>query len=158
MSRPMRRRGEERDERGAAAALRPHVAFTVGAVTFAFDAAHARYVLRGDAHASTVPVRWLDEPYPLIDLRQAFGHPRAAGTGFVLLVESGRRAGLRVDDVRGLSRIDPERLAPLPAIYRGAERRWVAGLASTDDSVTIIVRVAELIDTLLAGDALGAVP
>jgi chemotaxis signal transduction protein len=64
---------------------------------------------------------------------------------------------LQVDDLRGLLRIDPGDLAPLPAVYRGTERRWIAGLAPTDDGVIVVVRITEMLETLLPGDGLGAV-
>jgi hypothetical protein len=155
MSRPPFSRDGRGGESRAAAALRAHVVFTVGGVAFAFDAAHARYVLRGDSRGFEASVRFLDCPYPVVDLRRVFRHPAPAHAGFVVLVESGARAGLHVDDLRGLSRIDLDRLTPLPAVYRGPERRWIAGLATTDDGVLVVVRIAELLETLLA-DELGA--
>jgi len=156
MSRPTLRRSGPGEVRSAAAPLRPHVVFTSGGVAFAFDAVHARYVLRADARAPEGLVHFLDQPYPVVDLRRVFGHPAPARTGFVVLVESHVRAGLHVDDLRGLCRVDPGELAPLPAIYRGAERRWIAGLVPTDDAVIVIVRIAEMLATLLPGDGLGA--
>jgi chemotaxis signal transduction protein len=156
----MLRRSGPGEERGAAASLRPHVVFTCGAVSFAFDAVHARHVLRGDERAPEGLVRFLDQPYPVVDLRRVFGHPASGRTGFVVLVESRVRAGLHVDDLRGLRRIDPGGLEPLPAVYRGTERRWIAGLVPTDDSVDntviVVVHIAEMLETLLPGDGLGA--
>jgi chemotaxis signal transduction protein len=129
--------------------------FTSGGVAFGFDAMHARHVLRGDACESQV--RFLEQWYPVLDLRREFGHRAASGSGFVLLVESGERAGLRVDELRGLCRIDPAALAPLPAVYRGPERRWIAGLAPTDDAVVVVVRIAGLLQTFLPRERIGAV-
>lgn len=158
MSLRMLRRSDPRDPNGAVARLRPHVVFTVGGVAFAFDALHARYVLRaGEASAGRL-VRFLDRPYPVVDLRQVFGHPAPAGAGFVLLVESDSRAGLHVDALRGLCSIDPAELLPLPAVYRGAERRWVAGLATPTDTLTVVVRIPDLLATLLAAEGTGATP
>jgi chemotaxis signal transduction protein len=131
--------------------------FTSGGVSFAFDAVHARYVLRGDERGPEGLVHFLDQPYPVVDLRRVFGHPAPARTGFVVLVGSGVRAGLHVDDLRGLCRIDPGGLAPLPAVYRGTERRWIAGLVPTDDTVMVVVRIPEMLETLLPGDGLGVV-
>jgi chemotaxis signal transduction protein len=128
--------------------------FTSGGVTFGFDAVHARHVLRGDACESRV--RFFEQWYPVIDLRREFGQRAADRSGFVLLVESGARAGLRVDELRGLGRIDPATLAPLPAVYRGPERRWIAGLAPSDDAVVVVVRIAELLETLLPDERIGA--
>ncbi len=141
-------RRDAAEARRAPSPVRPHVVFTSGGVPFAFDAAHARHVLRA---AAGDEVRFLDQPYPLVDVRRAFGHP-AGDAGFVVLVESRGRAGLQVDELRGIAAIDPGALAPLPAVYRGTERRWIAGLHPTDDGVTVVVRVAELLETL------GAVP
>jgi purine-binding chemotaxis protein CheW len=128
--------------------------FTSGGVAFGFDAAHARHVLRGDACESQV--RFLQQTYPVVDLRRELGHRAAARSGFVLLVESGGRAGLRVDELRGLSRIDAAGLVPLPAVYRGPERRWIAGLAPVDDTVIVVVRIAELLETFFPRDRVGA--
>jgi chemotaxis signal transduction protein len=139
------------DPRAAAARLRPHVVFTVGAVAFALDARHARHVLRAGAGTAGPRVEFLGAPYPLVDLRRLFGHPGAADAGFVLLVESGGRAGLHVDDLRGVAAIDAEHLTPLPAVYRGAERRWIAGLATTGDDLIVVAWTAELLRTLLEG-------
>ena len=149
----MRRPPLRRDERTAAAPLRPHLVFTSGGVAFGFDAVHARHALRGDGCGSQV--RFLEHWYPVVDLRREFGHAAAAGAGFVLLVESGARAGLRVDELQGLRRIDPTTLAPLPAVYRGPERRWIAGLASADDALIVVMRIAELLETLLPVDRVG---
>jgi hypothetical protein len=143
--------------RDPGAAARPHVVFTVGGVAFAFDAAHARYVLRA-GEAPTDATRFLGRAYPLLDLRRVFGHPAPERTGFVLLVEADARAGLHVDDLQGLRSLDPARLEPLPAVYRGSERRWVAGLATVDDAVLVVVRVRELLATLLADDRPGEAP
>jgi hypothetical protein len=150
----MLRRSDRRDPGGVVARLRPHVVFTVGDVTFAFDAVHARYVLR--AAGTGARVRFLDQPYPVVDLRRRFGHPAPAGAGFVLLVEADARAGLQVDEMHGLRAIDPVSLAPLPAIYRGTERRWVAGLALAGDLLIVVARMPELLGTLLAPDGAGA--
>jgi chemotaxis signal transduction protein len=128
--------------------------FTSGGVAFGFEAVHARHVLRGDAGEHQI--RFLDNWYPVIDLRRELGHGAAARSGFVLLVESGGRAGLRVDELHGLRRIDPAGLAPLPAVYRGPERRWIAGLESAGDAVTVVVRIAELLETFLPRERIGA--
>jgi chemotaxis signal transduction protein len=126
--------------------------FTVGGVTFAFDARHARYVLRAGETPCGAVVPFLGRPYPVIDLRQVFGHPNPPRTGFVLLVESDATAGLHIDDLCGLRALDPRGLAPLPAVYRGPERRWVAGLATADDTVIVVARMRELLETLLPAD------
>jgi chemotaxis signal transduction protein len=135
--------------------------FSIGGVAFAFDAVHARYVVRGDATGPERLVHFLGQPYPVVDLRRLFGHPALARTGYVVLVESRARAGLHVDDLRGLCRIDSGGLAPLPAVYRGTERRWIAGLLPTDETVDntviVVVRIAEMLETLGSGDGLGAV-
>jgi chemotaxis signal transduction protein len=128
--------------------------FTSGGDAFGFDAVHARHVLRGEACESQV--RFLEHWYPVVDLRREFGHRPAARSDFVLLVESGARAGLRVDELHGLRRLDPAALVPLPAVYRGPERRWIAGLAPADDAVVVVVRIAELLATLLPGERVGA--
>lgn len=145
-------RGLARESRIAA---RPHVVFTVGGVTFAFDALHARYVLRARDAVADAVVAFLGRPYPILDLRQAFGHPAPADAGFVLLVESDARAGLHIDELCGLRSIDAAELAPLPAVYRGPERHWVAGLAATDDGPIVVARVRELLDALLPVDGEG---
>ena len=131
---------------------------TVGGVAFGFDALHARYVVRASEATAGAPIQFLGRPYPVLDLRRAFGHPAPTGAGFVLLVESEASAGLHVDDVRGLCAIDPGRLVPLPAVYRGPERRWVAGLATTDDGVIVVARIPDLLATLLPADGAGAMP
>jgi chemotaxis protein histidine kinase CheA len=147
------RRSDPGEERSAPTPLRSHVMFTSGGVSFAFDAVHARHVLRGDEPEGLV--HFLGQPYPVVDLRRVFGHSPRARTGFVVLVESRARAGLHVDDLHGLCRIDPRGLAPLPAVYRGTERRWIAGLLPTDDGVIVVVRIAELLETLLSGEGPG---
>ena len=151
----MRRPPLRRDERVAAAPLRPHVVFASGGVAFGFDAAHARHVLRGNACESQV--RFLEHWDPVIDLRREFGHGGAPDAGYVLLVESGARAGLCVDELRGLRRIDPSTLAPLPAVYRGSERQWIAGLSPADDGLIVVVRIAELLETFVPRDHVGVV-
>jgi hypothetical protein len=144
----MLRRIDTRDPSGAGARRRPHVVFTVGGVAFAFDARHARYVVRAAAVGED-GVRFLDRPYPVVDLREMFGHPAPRDAGFVLLVEAEARAGLRVDELHGLRSIDPAELFPLPAVYRGPERSWVAGVATPDEALTIVVRIPDLLHAVL---------
>jgi hypothetical protein len=104
--------------------------------------------------------------FPVIDLRQLFGLPAApgarlpatAGTGperLILLVEqplveddSGQavnRAALVVDDLLGIEPLAPGTAAPLPAVYRGPERRWFRGLVPrTGGQVTVLLRLEGL--------------
>jgi chemotaxis signal transduction protein len=109
--------------------------------------------------------------FPLIDLRQLFGLPRArphAGSPpagrLVLLVErprgadpSGAAAGdacrvaLLVDDLRGIEPLPEGTAVPLPAVYRGAERRWFRGLLPrAGGRVTVLLRLDGLAPAAVA--------
>jgi chemotaxis signal transduction protein len=104
--------------------------------------------------------------FPLIDLRQLFGLPRAQpqggsakapalSAGLVLLVERPRgadpagtaasvacRVALMVDDLRGIEPLPAGNAVPLPAVYRGPERRWFKGLLPrAGGRVTVLLRL-----------------
>jgi hypothetical protein len=111
--------------------------------------------------------------FRVIDLRQLFGLPPAAGshlgagapgtgTGperLILLVEQPAlevdaggaadpvgRAALVVDDLLGVEPLAPGAAAPLPAVYRGPERLWFRGLVPrAGGKVTVLLRPAGLL-------------
>jgi hypothetical protein len=117
--------------------------FTVGGVTFAFDALHARYVLRARDAVADAVVAFLGRPYPIVDLRQVFGHP-PRGTGFS--GESDARAA-PTSTTCGLRATMPR--TPSTPGRRAPERHWVAGLAAATTAPSWWPGGSRLLDALL---------
>jgi hypothetical protein len=124
-----------------AARGRRHVIFALAGVAYAVDAAVVRRSLPVPEPLAP-EVAFLGQPYPLVDLRTFFRLPPSGDPGrLVLLVQTpgGRRAGLIVDDLVQIVALEPSAIGPLPAPFRGAERRWFPGLTRLGSRVVVVV-------------------
>lgn len=138
---------------GAVAPSRRHVLFRVGDVDYAIDARHVHRAL-AVREAPGATVRHGDRSYPVLDLRRLF---RTGGTGSpaaLLLVEAhGQEIALGVDAVGTLVSIPEGAVAPLPAIYRGAERGWLTGVVPVTGRLVVTVRPEGMVGgAALAGE------
>ena len=119
---------------------RRHEIFALTGVAYAVDAAVVRRSLPVP-EPLTPDVAFLGQPFPLVDLRTFFRLPPSADPGrLVLLVQTaGGRAGLIVDDLVQIVALEPSAIEPLPAPFRGAERRWFPGLTRQGARVVVLV-------------------
>jgi hypothetical protein len=133
-----------------------HVIFALAGVAYAVDAAVVRRSLPVP-DPLTPEVSFLGQPYPLVDLRTFFRLPPSADPGrLVLLVQTaGGRAGLIVDDLVQIVALEPSAIGPLPAPFRGAERRWFPGLTRQGARVVVLLSPDAIV---AAGAVLPPVP
>jgi chemotaxis signal transduction protein len=126
---------------GATGRERSVVLFRVGDGQFAVDARAVRHVERAASAPGRRP-RSDGRPWPRVPLRALFGLPPAPPAHRVLVEDAdGRRGALEVDAVLTLAQLDAMAIAPLPAVYSGPERRWVAGLGRREGRVVILLHV-----------------
>jgi chemotaxis signal transduction protein len=116
------------------------VIFALAGVAYAVDAAVVRRSLPVPEPLAP-EVAFLGQPYALVDLRTFFRLPPSADPGrLILLVQTaGGRAGLIVDDLVQIVALEPSAIGPLPAPFRGAERRWFPGLTLLGSRVVVVV-------------------
>ena len=125
---------------------RRYVVFRLGTVEYAVDAEQVRRsmpappVLRAD-------IGYRGQMYPVLDLRALFGHTPAGGAVRLLLLAEtpAGRAALAVDALVDLRTIVESAIAPLPELFQGAERRWLAGLVRLDGRVVVVLRLEAIL-------------
>ncbi len=92
--------------------------------------------------------------YPVIDLAVRL-HPESErlwdGTDVVLLADGKCRGSVRVQKVHGILAIHRSQVLPLPAQFRGAERRWYSGMILFDHSVALVLNTAWVLEEQLEG-------
>jgi chemotaxis protein histidine kinase CheA len=137
--------GRERREGPSPAAPtggRRHAIVAVDGVEYAVDASRVRRSLPAPTTPSPDLV-FLGQTYPLVDLRALFRRASPADADRVVLLVHGEtdRAGLVVDALVELTALDDAAVVPLPAVFRGVERRWFGGLARIGGRVVVVLRV-----------------
>lgn len=125
-----------------------YVLFAVGGVEYAVDASLVRRAVPAPSVPSPEMVV-LGQVYPLVDLRTLFRLPPPATAGRQALLVHGEsgRAGLLVDRLVELTGLDDAVVVPLPAVFRGVERRWFGGLARLGTRVVVVLRVDGILGT-----------
>nr|MBI3611739.1 chemotaxis protein CheW [Nitrospirota bacterium] len=86
-------------------------------------------------------ITWLGIAYPLADLADRFGWPRAARTSEARAILCGLGSSLlafSVDQVMGLTDVDRRHIKPLPPHFTGPERQWIIGLFLFGESVALV--------------------
>jgi purine-binding chemotaxis protein CheW len=124
-----------------------YVVFTLAGVHYGLDAQLVRHSL--PAHeAEAGVVRFVGATYPLVDLRRLFGLPPADGDTRLVLVgdPAGRRGALVVDVLADLAAVEETTVLPLPAVFRGRERRWFRGVTRIDGKIVVVVSLEGLLD------------
>ncbi|HEY3065135.1 MAG TPA: chemotaxis protein CheW [Methylomirabilota bacterium] len=124
------------------------VVFTLAGVHYGLDAQVVRHSLPA-ADAQGGVVRFVGAEYPLIDLRHLFALHAGTGDARLLLVgdPAGRRGALVVDGLADLAAVEETAIVPLPAVFRGRERRWFRGVTRIDGKIVVVVNL----DGLLTG-------
>jgi hypothetical protein len=115
------------------------VLFSVHGIPYALEAARVKHVLRDEGGAGAEVV-YLDQPYPVIDLRAVLGFPAwngpvggPRGRVALLVAGAGRSGALLADAVMNLTALPASAIHPLPEGYDAPERRWLRGFARLED-------------------------
>lgn len=93
---------------------------------------------------------------PAVNLRRRFGFDRAPydlRTRLVVVTHAGRTVGLIVDAAREFVTIPAEAVQPPPEGLAGTSGSYLAGVATPDDKVILILDVAAVLEHTAAADA-----
>jgi len=145
---PGSERPQSQPPAGARAGGRRHVVFALAGVEYAVDASQVRRSLPAPV-APSAELVFLGQTYPLVDLRALFRLTPSADAGRLVLLVQGEsgRAGLVVDALVELTVLDEAAAVPLPAVFRGVERRWFGGLARLGTRVVVVLRADAILGT-----------
>lgn len=92
--------------------------------------------------------------YRMIDLAARLHLPSERSwnkAGVVLLADGTCRWSVRVQKVHGMLEIHRSKVLPLPAQFRGPERRWYQGMILFDRSVVLVLNTAWVCENQVAG-------
>ena len=134
------------------------VTFRLGDELFAADIFAVERVLR---YATPTPVpnvpSWIEgvidyqgRVVPVINLRRRFEMPAApvAGDGRILvLTVDDEWVAATVDGVLDVTALDPSRLAPPPALFRGLAASYVRGIVRRGERLVVFLDVPRLFST-----------
>ena len=134
------------------------VTFRLGEDLFAADIYSVERVLRWQA-PTTVPnvPEWIDgvidyqgRVVPVINLRRRFELPSpepGPETRILVFNAGGEWIGGVVDAVLDVSTLDPSKLSPPPALFRGLAAEYLLGIVRRDARLVIFLDVARLLST-----------
>ena len=86
----------------------------------------------------------------MINLRKRFEHPDAptpADGRVLVLAVDGEWVAVTVDGVLDVSLLDPSRLAPPPALFRGLAAGYLRGVVRLGERLVVFLDVARLFST-----------
>ena len=87
---------------------------------------------------------------PVIDLARRFGGeatPIHKRSGVVILETAGQALGVVVDAVNAVMDFGDGQIEPTPSFGTGLRRRFITGMARTDDGFTILLDVGQVFST-----------
>ncbi len=85
---------------------------------------------------------------PAINLRARFGFPRVPydlKTRLIVVAHADRAVGLIVDSAREFVKIPADAIQPPPETLGGMSGNYLAGVATVDDKVILVIDVAEVL-------------
>jgi purine-binding chemotaxis protein CheW len=135
------------------------ITFRVGAETFVLDIMAVRQIIpyAGSAPVPTAPkfiegiIVLRNEVIPVIDLRERL-HPElteAAEAPLVLITHSSAGViGLKVDEVRRIVNITPDKLLPPPPIVRGIRGELLIAVIQQGEEIYLLMDI----ENVLTGD------
>ena len=101
-----------------------------------------RGILKPEQVSGNDVLSFLGVSYPRVDLAGRFGLRRkVSGTEarLILCSEGNRHCAFQVDQVIGLIEVGRPSMLPLPAQFRGEERRWFGGLFLFRETVALVL-------------------
>ncbi len=113
-----------------------------GNTYLAVPADAVRGILKPEQISDDDVLSFLGVSYPRVDLAGRFGLRRnvsGAETRVILCSEGNRHCAFRVDQVIGLVEVGRSSMLPLPAQFRGEERRWFGGLFLFRETVSLVL-------------------
>lgn len=124
-----------------------YVVFSSGGADYAIEARYVRHSLAAPVGPDE-EVFFLGRSYPILDLRALLGLPPLVGRGRLILVVEGegRNAGLLIDAIAGLVRLDEAAIVLLPKVFAGVERRWFRGVTRIGSRVVAVISIDGILD------------
>lgn len=101
-----------------------------------------RGILKPEQVADTDVLSFLGVSYPRVDLAGRFGLRRkvsGAEARVILCSNGNRQCAFQVDEVIGLIEVARSSVLPLPAQFRGEERRWFGGLFLFRETAALVL-------------------
>lgn len=86
---------------------------------------------------------------PVVNLRARFGFPRIANdskTRLMVVAQGGRTVGLLVDSAREFITVPMDAVTPPPEAVTGLSGKYLAGIATIEERVVLILEVREVLD------------
>ena len=131
------------------------VTFRVGSHEFAFNVFQVERILRyeGPTPLPKAPdflegtLQYGEAVVPVIDLRKRLTVAAEIGddTRVVVIETEHGKAGLIVDAVREVMKIDADRVKPPPKIVKGLAAKYISGIVTKDDRTIVVLAAAKLL-------------
>lgn len=138
-----------------------------GNTYWAVPADVVRGILKPEQVSDNDVLLFLGVSYPRVDLAGRFGLRRKASGAearVILLSDGNRHRAFQVDQVIGLIEVGRPSVLPLPAQFRGEERRWFGGLFLFRETVALVLNPGWILEdspralTEMPSDAVVAAP
>jgi chemotaxis signal transduction protein len=119
-----------------------YVVFSLSGADYAIEARYVRHSLAAPVGLDEEVV-FLGRSYPILDLCALFRLSPLMGRGRLILVVEAQKcsAGLLIDGIVGLVRLDEAAIGSLPKVFAGVERRWFRRLARIGSRVVAVINV-----------------
>ncbi len=131
------------------------VTFRVASHEFAFNVFQVERILRYEVPAPlpNAPeflegtVQYGDFVVPVIDLRKRLSVEAPVGddTRVVIIETEHGKAGLIVDAVREVMKLEADRVKPPPKLVKGLAAKYISGIVTKDDRTIVVLAAAKLL-------------